>query len=62
MIFMTEPTTKPPQVKIVQFTEEELKAFEVIFDSALKASGVKLAMQVAYFIQKFNSVPMTDCP
>jgi len=50
----------PPKVKVVQFTEDELKAFESICDAALKAEGVKLAWAVACFIQKFNSVPLTD--
>jgi len=49
-----------PKVKVVQFTEDELKAFESICDAALKAEGVKLAWAVACFIQKFNSIPMTD--
>jgi len=50
----------PPKVKVVQFNEEELKAFNSICDAALKHEGVNLAWSVACFIQKFNSVPLTD--
>jgi len=55
-----QPTQLPPKVKVVQFTEDELKAFESICDAALKSEGVKLAWAVACFIQKFNSTPLTD--
>lgn len=53
---------KPPQVKVVQFAEEDLKAFESICDAALKANGVKMAWVVACFISKFNSAPLVDSP
>jgi len=58
---MDKPSiAKPLPVKVVQFTEDELKAFDSICDAALKHEGVKLAWAVACFIQKFNSVPLTD--
>lgn len=53
---------KPPQVKVVHFNPDELKAFESICDAALKGEGVKLAWSVACFIAKFNAAPLTDPP
>lgn len=56
------PTAKPLPVKLVPFNPDELKAFELICDAALKAEGVKLAWMVACFISKFNSAPLVDPP
>lgn len=62
MITMEKAVPLKPQVKVVHFAEDELKAFEKLCDAALKAEGVKLAWTVACFIQKFNSAPMVDVP
>lgn len=50
------------KIKLVPFTEQELQAFEAICNYALAAGGVKVAPSVVHFLQKFNSITMTDSP
>jgi len=48
--------------KTITFTQEDLTALQIIFDAALKGSGMSVLNQVAILSQKIISTPADPQP